>query len=85
MKVICIDDSHKPNDVKSTDWVVKGKEYTVLNEITSKLTGDKYYVLEEISISNPLYGGYNVKRFGIDISYILDAVKEEELEGVLFE
>ena len=46
----------------------------------SKLTNDKYFVLEEIRPDNPLYGGYNIKRFGIDINDLEELVKEKELE-----
>lgn len=30
MKVECIDDNNRPNDIPSSKWVVKGKEYTVI-------------------------------------------------------
>jgi hypothetical protein len=65
MIVICIDDSHKPEDIKSSDWVVKDREYTVINTIKCNMTGDYAFQLSEISPNNPLYAGYNVNRFKI--------------------
>jgi hypothetical protein len=79
-KVICIDDSAKPNEISSKHWIKKGEKYTVLKMCISKLTNDKYFVLEEIRPDNPLYGGYNIKRFGIDVNDLEELVKEKELE-----
>jgi len=45
----------------------------------SKLTGDKYFVLNEIQPESP-YGGYNIKRFSIPSEDIEELVKEKELE-----
>ena len=79
-KVICIDDSMKPNEISSKHWIKKGDKYTVVKMCISKLTNDKYFVLEEIKPDNPLYGGYNIKRFGIDVNDLEELVKEKELE-----
>ena len=79
-KVICINDSAKPNEISSKHWIKKGEKYTVVKMCISKLTNDKYFVLEEIKPDNPLYGGYNIKRFGIDINDLEELVKEKELE-----
>ena len=79
-KVICIDDSAKPNDISSKHWIKKGEKYTVVKMCISKLTNDKYFVLEEVKPDNPLYGGYNINRFGIDINDLEEMVKEKELE-----
>ena len=79
-KVICTDDTHRPNEISSTQWIKKGEKYTVVKMCISKLTGDKYFVLDEISTGNPLYGGYNIKRFGIAPEDIGNLVKEKELE-----
>jgi hypothetical protein len=46
----------------------------------SKLSNDKYFVLEEVKPDNPLYGGYNIKRFGIAPEDIEELVREKELE-----
>ena len=79
-KVICTDDTHRPNEISIKNWVVKGQVYTVVKMCISKLTGDKYFVLNEISTGNPLYGGYNIKRFSIAPEDIEELVKEDVLE-----
>ena len=79
-KVICIDDSAKPNEISSKHWIKKGEKYTIVKMCISKLTNDKYFVLEEVKPDNPLYGGYNIKRFGVDINDLEELVKEKELE-----
>jgi hypothetical protein len=79
-KVICIDDSAKPNDISSKHWVKKNEKYTVVKMCISKLTNDKYFVLEEIRPDNPLYGGYNIKRFGIAPEDIEELIKKDELQ-----
>jgi hypothetical protein len=79
-KVICIDDSAKPNDISNKNWVKKNEKYTVVKMCISKLSNDKYFVLEEVKPDNPLYGGYNIKRFGIAPEDIEELVKEKELE-----
>jgi hypothetical protein len=45
----------------------------------SKLTNDKYFVLEEIQPESP-YGGYHIRRFSIAPEDIDELVKEKELE-----
>jgi hypothetical protein len=79
-KVICIDDSHRPNEISIKNWVKKNEKYTVVKMCISKLSNEKYFVLEEVKPDNPLYGGYNIKRFGIDIDDLEELVKEKELE-----
>jgi hypothetical protein len=74
-KVICIDDSAKPNDISNKNWVKKNEKYTVVKMCISKLSNDKYFVLEEVQPESP-YGGYNIKRFGIDIDDLEELVKE---------
>ncbi len=78
-KVICIDDSAKPNDISNKNWVKAKEKYTVVKMCISKLSNDKYFVLEEIQPESP-YGGYNIKRFGIAPEDIENLVKEKELE-----
>jgi hypothetical protein len=78
-KVICIDDTMKPNDISNKNWVKKNEKYTVVKMCISKLTGDKYFVLNEISPEMP-YGGYHIRRFSIAPEDIEELVKEKELE-----
>ena len=78
-KVICIDDSAKPNEVSSKNWIKKGEKYTVVKMCISKITNDKYFVLEEVK-PDPPYGGYHIRRFGIAPEDIEQLVKEDILE-----
>jgi hypothetical protein len=78
-KVICIDDSSKPNDISIKNWVKKNNIYTVVKMCISKITNDRYFVLEEIQPESP-YGGYNIKRFSIAPEDIEQLVKEDILE-----
>jgi hypothetical protein len=79
-KVICTDDSAKPNDISNKNWVKKNEKYTVVKMCISKLTNDKYFVLEEIRPDNPLYGGFNVKRFSIAPEDIEELIEKDELQ-----
>jgi hypothetical protein len=79
-KVICTDDTHKPNDISIKNWVVKNNTYTVVKMCVSKLSNDKYFVLEEVQPDNKLYGGYNIKRFGIAPEDIEELIENNELQ-----
>lgn len=79
MKVICTDDSFRPNEISIKNWVVKNNIYTVVKMCISKITNDRYFVLEEIQPESP-YGGYNIKRFGIAPEDIDELVKKDELQ-----
>ena len=78
-KVICIDDTNRPNEISIKNWVIKGNSYTVVKMCISKITNDRYFVLEEIQPESP-YGGYNIKRFSIAPEDIEQLVKEDILE-----
>ena len=78
-KVICINDTMKPNDISIKNWVIKGNSYTVVKMCISKLTNDKYFVLDEIQPESP-YGGYNIKRFGIAPEDIEELIEKDELQ-----
>jgi hypothetical protein len=79
IKITCINDKNKPNDISNTHWVKQDEEYTPVKIIKSKLSGDLYFVLEEVKPDNPLYGGYNINRFAIMIP-IEEFIEENELE-----
>ena len=81
MKVKCIDDSHRPEDISLSNWIKKNEEYTVSRVIKINMTGDLAFELEEVATGSPLYAGYNVKRFVPIEDSPLD-VKVEELELV---
>ena len=79
MKVICTDDTHRPNEISSTQWIKKGEKYTVVKMCISKLSNDKYFVLEEVQPPAP-WGGYNIKRFGIAPEDIEELIEKDELQ-----
>jgi len=79
--VKCLNDTAKPNDIKSCNWVKKGQEYTVVKIVKSIITGEQFFVLEEIQPDAP-YGGYKVNRFGIEVD-IDKLVEENKLEEEL--
>lgn len=70
MKVICIDDSGRPNEIRTSNWLVRGNEYTVKKLLKSLITNQQYYSLEEVT-PDPPYGGYRIERF---------AIPEDEIE-----
>lgn len=78
-KVICIDDTHRPNEISINNWVKKNEKYTVVKMCISKLTNDRYFVLEEVQPPAP-WGGYNIKRFSIAPEDIEELVENKELE-----
>ena len=57
MKVICLDDSNRPNEVKLTNWVKKDKDYTVVKLLYNPIQNKRFFVLEEVQPDAP-YGGY---------------------------
>ena len=78
-KVICIDDSAKPNDISNKNWVKAKEKYTVVKMCISKLSNDKYFVLNEISPEMP-YGGYHIRRFSIAPEDIEELIEKDELQ-----
>lgn len=77
MIVVCVNDSAKPNDIKQCNWVKKDQEYTVVKLLKSVITGEQFFVLEEIQPDSP-YGGYKINRFGLDVD-IDTLIEENEL------
>lgn len=61
MRVVCINDSGKPDEIRQSNWVVKGNEYTVVLSAVDML-GESYYKLLEIKPDLP-YSGYASYRF----------------------
>jgi hypothetical protein len=53
MKVVCINDSDRPNDIPTSKWVVKGQIYTVIKVSKMIMQGNILGVqLEEIDLSD---------------------------------
>jgi hypothetical protein len=89
-KVICINDSNKPNDIPSSQWVKKGQIYTVTKVVKLKIQGDKIgFELAEVNLDGCApYLYYAAERFGIITSIIVNEDAnwaEKELERILEE
>ena len=69
----------KPNEIPNNQWLIKDKEYTIIAICQSKTTGDMYYKLEEVQPPAP-YGGYNIDRFEVDWSSVLELVELDVIE-----
>lgn len=68
-KVICINDSNKPNDIPNNQWVKKGSIYTVTKVARLALQGDiAGFLLAEINLDGCApYKYYAADRFGVII------------------
>jgi hypothetical protein len=82
MKVICIDNSNKPNEIPISQWLVLKQEYTVIGLKRSIITGEQFFVLSEITPPAP-YGGYKISRFGVDITKLNELIENKVLEEEL--
>ncbi|MDJ1467809.1 hypothetical protein QNI19_13170 [Cytophagaceae bacterium DM2B3-1] len=77
MKLICIDDTCKPNEVQQKNWIKKGVEYTALRLYRNPLSGDQFFALEEVQPDAP-YAGYKVQRFSFDIDEFMKTFVEQK-------
>lgn len=92
MKVVCVNDKHRPNEIKDSNWIKVGKIYNVAKLKKSLITGEQFYELEEVKPDAP-YGGYKINRFAIpDIEiekfcklFNVDVQTEQELLELLKE
>ena len=82
IKVICIDDKHRPPEVPITNWIKQGEEYTVVRVGKNKLTQEEYFVLQEIHPTPP-YGGYRVERFQLPHEDAIEGQYALQAESVL--
>jgi hypothetical protein len=84
MKVICINDANRPNEIPSNRWIKKDKFYTVLEAVKCNVQGGLLgYKLEEINIDDCVpYKYFAANRFRpvVDVPQI---VEEEVLEEIL--
>jgi hypothetical protein len=83
MKVVCINNKNKPKQISSVEWLVEGREYTVIGEKTMNLQNGKIgYLLKEVQLSEQSfpYELYDSERFISVEEYALQNVNSEELE-----
>lgn len=79
-RIICLDASGKPESIKTQDWLVEGREYTVVKVIHAKIQNRLGYVLEEIQTGDPLFFGYSVSRFTLSIFELFSLIEKQLLE-----
>jgi hypothetical protein len=68
MKVVCINDAGRPDDIPVTKWIKKDEEYTVIDVIVCKMQprNPVALVLQEIDLTGcGFYKGFNSDRFRI--------------------
>lgn len=81
MKVICIDDTNRPNDVPITRWIKNGELYTI--RTVCLMTQQNIYGcrLEEVNNDDLFpYSFFALSRFAVTTEEIEKAVEEKELE-----
>jgi hypothetical protein len=82
-KVVCINNKNKPKQVAPAEWIIAGKEYTVVGEKAMNLQNGKIgYLLKEVQLSELSfpYELYDSERFISAEEYALQNVNAEELE-----
>jgi len=81
MKVICINDKNRPNEIPTSRWVEKDKEYTII--AVAFMTIQNTYGCKIAEINNDdlfPYSYFALNRFGITKEEIESAVNSKELE-----
>ena len=84
-KVVCINADNKPKQVSSLEWVIAGKEYTVINLKSMNLQSGKIgYLLKEVQLSELSfpYELYDSERFISAEEYALQNVNSETRETI---
>jgi hypothetical protein len=82
MKVVCINDSGRPNEIPITKWVKKADVYTVIDYIKYNIQGGKIaYILEEIDLTGcEPWKGFSEERF-IPVDWISRKIREYNSVG----
>ena len=79
-KIMCLDNSGKPESIKTKDWLIEGNLYTPVKVIRAKIQNKYGYVLEEIQTNDPLFFGYDVARFSTPFAVLEEMIKKGEIE-----
>lgn len=79
--VICINDSHKPNDIPTSQWIVKNREYFVIEVCKMKIQGGLLgFKLAEINLDGCApYQYYASNRFGITKQELDKMISEKKI------
>ena len=82
MKVICINDKNRPNEVPTSRWVKKSQEYTILKIMLMRQQGGIAGVkLEELNNDDLFPWTYfRLDRFAITKEELEKMIKSQEVE-----
>lgn len=83
VKITCIDDTMRPNEITTSNWVKKDQQYTPLSLHRNPIQGTQCWKLMEVQTNNPLYAGYNVKRFALPLDNIEEFCKKFNIVVVI--
>ena len=88
MRVVCIDDSKRPEKIPDSQWVKKGETYTVIKAVKMGIQANTLgFELEELNLSGCFpYEYYDAKRFVpeefANLENAAENIVEEELSLV---
>lgn len=81
MKVICLNDKNRPNEVPASRWIKKDEEYTIISVAFMTIQNTYGCKLAEINNDDLFpYQYFALNRFAISRTEIETAIKEQELE-----
>lgn len=83
-KATCLDAANKPNDIPTSQWVVKNREYTVIELVKCRVqNGLLGFRLAEINLDGCFpYSFYSASRFGITQEELERMIKEKKITVV---
>ena len=88
ISALCLDASHKPGEIKNSNWLIKDKEYTVIATVKIFATGELCFILNEVDTGCPEYVGYRATRFGVkpeDIEKLFKIQEDIDIEELMTE
>lgn len=81
LRVTCINDKNKPNEIPTSRWVKKDEEYTIISVMFLTIQNTYGCKLAEINNDDLFpYQFFALDRFAITKSEIETAIEEKELE-----
>jgi hypothetical protein len=80
MKIICIDDKGRPQEIPTNKWPKKDNEYTPIRVFYHPMQGVQGVELQEIRLTkeNYPYESYKLQRFGVrpeDLEELIELIK----------
>lgn len=82
MRVVCVNDSNKPDKIPTNQWIKKGNVYTVVRAVKMGIQANTLgFDLEEVNLTGCFpYEYYDAKRFLPE-----DMVKQEDVAVEIIE